>query len=82
MGRGICQERFPTVQTGTTIDILSNADVVAALGDDVLGDAIFNALTLARMRVHDRHIPWVIERIGSSRASLCHSLPLNVRVGT
>jgi predicted nucleic acid-binding protein len=80
-GLAICQERFPSVQTGTTVDILSHTDVVAAFEREALADAVFNALTLARMRVHDRHIPWVIEQIGSSRASLCHSLPLNVRTG-
>jgi hypothetical protein len=80
-GLTICQERFPSVQTGTTVDILSHANVIAAFEHDVLADAIFNALTLARMRVHERHIPWVIEQIGASRASLCNSLPLVVRTG-
>lgn len=80
-GLAICQERFPSVQTGTTVDILSHVNVVAAFEHGVLADAIFNALTLARMRVHDQHIPWVIEQIGASRASLCHSLPLAVRTG-
>lgn len=78
-GLAICQERFPSVPTASTVDILSHADVVAALGPGALVDAIFNALTLARMRVQDRHIPWVIEQIGFSRASECHSLPLNAR---
>jgi len=78
-GLAICQERFPSIQTGTTVDILSHADVVAAFDRDALADAIFNALTRARMRVHERHIPWVIEQIGASRVSLCHSLPFNVR---
>jgi len=80
-GLALCQERFPSVQTGTTVDVLSHADVVAGFRRDELADAIFNALTLARMRVHDRHIPWVVQQIGSSRASLCHSLPLSARIG-
>jgi len=78
-GLAICQERFPSVQTGTTVDVLSHADVIAAFGRDELADAVFNALTLARMRVHDRHVPWVVQQIGSSRASLCQSLPLSAR---
>lgn len=78
-GLAICQERFPSVQTGTTVDVLSHPDVVNAFERDDLADAIYNALTLARMRVHYQHIPWVIEQIGSSRASLCHSLPLSAR---
>jgi predicted nucleic acid-binding protein len=78
-GLALCQERFPSVQTGTTVDVLSHTDVVAAFGRDELADAIFNALTIARMRVQDRHIPWVVQQIGSSRAPLCHSLPLSAR---
>lgn len=78
-GLSICQDRFPSVQAATTTDIFAHDRVLAELGRDDLGDAIFNALIAARMRVQERHIPWVIDMIGSSRAQLCHSLPLSVR---
>lgn len=78
-GLSICQDRFPSVQAATTTDIFAHDRVVAELGRDDLGDAIFNALIAARMRVQERHIPWVIDMIGSSRAQLCHSLPLSAR---
>lgn len=78
-GLAICQDRFPSVQAGTTTDIFAHDRVLAELGRDDLGDAIFNALTAARMRVQEKHIPWVIDIIGSSRAQLCHSLPLSAR---
>lgn len=78
-GLSICQDRFPSVQAATTTDIFAHDRVLAELGRDDLGDAIFNALIAARMRVQERHIPWVIDMIGSSRAQLCHSLPLSAR---
>lgn len=78
-GLSICQDRFPSVQAATTTDIFAHDRVLAELGLDDLGDAIFNALIAARMRVQERHIPWVIDMIGASRAQLCHSLPLSSR---
>lgn len=78
-GLSICQDRFPSVQAATTTDIFAHDRVLAELGRDDLGDAIFKALIAARMRVQERHIPWVIDMIGSSRAQLCHSLPLSAR---
>ena len=78
-GFSICQDRFPSVQAATTTDIFAHDRVLAELGRDDLGDAIFNALNAARMRVQERHIPWVIDMIGSSRAQLCHSIPLHIR---
>ncbi len=78
-GLSICQDRFPSVQAATTTDILTHDRVLAELGRDGLGDAVFNALIAARMRVQERHIPWIIDMIGSSRAQLCHSLPLSAR---
>lgn len=78
-GLSICQDRFPSVRAATTTDIFAHDHVLAELGRDDLGDAIFNALIAARMRVQERHIPWVIDMIGSSRAQLCHSLPLSAR---
>lgn len=78
-GLSICQDRFPSVQAATTTDIFAHDRVLAELGRDDLGDAIFNALTAARMRVQERHFPWVIDMIGSSRAQLCHSLPISAR---
>jgi predicted nucleic acid-binding protein len=78
-GLSICKDRFPSVPAATTTDIFAHDGVVGAFGRDALGDAIFNALTLARMRVQESHISWVVDMIGASRAQLCHSLPLSVR---
>lgn len=80
-GIAICQERFPNTQVVTTMDLLAHGNVRAALGPTGLADAIFNALKLARMRVQDCYLDWVVEQIGQSRASICTSLPLSVRGG-
>lgn len=78
-GLSICKDRFPLVPVATTTDIFSHDGVVTALGQDALRDAVFNALTVGRMRVHDQHIPWVIDLIGPKRAQLCHSIPSHIR---
>jgi hypothetical protein len=79
-GSAICRERFPRLQLGTTIDIFALEQVQSSFGKDDLSDAIFNALTLARMRVHEKDISWVISMIGQERALLCNSLPRSKRV--
>lgn len=78
-GLSICQDRFPSLSVGTTTDIFAHERVLKELGLNVLGDVIFNALTAARMRVQERHLPWVVDLIGRERAKKCHSLPLSVR---
>ena len=78
-GSAICRERFPHLQLGTTIDILAHEQVQSAFVKSDLADAIFKALTLARMRVHDKDLAWVIGMIGKERASLCNSLPRSKR---
>jgi len=79
-GSAICRERFPHLQLGTTIDIFAHERVQSGFVEGDLADAIFNALTLARMRVHEKDIAWVIRMIGQERASLCNSLPRSKRV--
>jgi predicted nucleic acid-binding protein len=78
-GSAICRERFPHLQLGTTIDIFAHEQVQSGFVKGDLADAIFKALTLARMRVHDKDMAWVIGMIGQERASLCNSLPLSKR---
>ena len=79
-GLAICQDRFPSLQLGTTTDLLAHERVRAEFSVEELADAIFKALSLARMRVLDRNIPWVVSMIGQERASLCCSLPRSSRI--
>ena len=75
----ICTERFPNLTVGSTVDVLAQRHVQSALGTR-LGDAVFSALDLGRMRVPDPYGPWVVDLIGQERAARCRSLPKRFRV--
>jgi predicted nucleic acid-binding protein len=75
----ICAERFQMVQLGATIDLLAHQTVLAAMGRVALSEAVFAALTGARMRVLPHHVAWVVDLIGSERARACLSLPRSAR---
>ena len=75
----ICVERFAELVTGSTVDLLAQDDVQAALGRDRLADAVFNASYYGRMRVLPHHLQWVVSLIGQERAAQCPSLPRSVR---
>lgn len=76
----ICSQRFVELRVASTIDVLAHASVQDALGQQALGDAVFNALRQARMRVLPHHGDWVTNLIGPERANLCGSLPRSFRV--
>jgi predicted nucleic acid-binding protein len=75
----ICRERFPGLQVASTMDLLTHPDVEKSLGVSELAEAVFRCLVDARMRVFTDHIDWVVNLIGSDRASKCVSLPRTVR---
>jgi predicted nucleic acid-binding protein len=75
----ICRAWYPSLIVASTIDILALDCVAKALGDEQLGEAVYNALSAARMRVLPEHIDWVVSLIGPERAILCASLPERVR---
>ena len=77
----ICAERFAALVTGSTVDLLAQGDVRAALGPERLAEAVFNALRHGRMRVLPRHLQWVVDLMGPERANQCKSLPRSVRSG-
>ena len=75
----ICAERFRTLATGYTVDLLAHTEIEAALGRSRLSDAVFNALHHGRMRVPAHYVDWVVDLIGSDRVARCTSLPSLVR---
>ncbi|MBG0797022.1 hypothetical protein IYX23_04850 [Methylocystis sp. L43] len=77
----ICDERYPMMRVGCTVDLLAHASVKMSLGVTGLADAVFAALLQARMRVLPHYIDWVIELIGQERARQCLSLPRTARTG-
>jgi predicted nucleic acid-binding protein len=77
----ICANRFADLVTGSTVDLLAQDGVQAALGRDRLASAVFKALYFGRMRVLPHHLDWVVNLIGPDRAKQCESLPRSVRSG-
>lgn len=71
----LCSRQFPDLQVVNTVDLLLCRPVRQNLTDAALGDAIFNALERARMRVPDDHQAEVRRLIGAERALRCPSLP-------
>lgn len=75
----ICSSRFPHIQLGCTLDLLSHQAVQRALGQLRLADALHKALLSARMRVLPHYMNWVVNLIGNERAAACRCLPETVR---
>ena len=74
----ICVGQFSHLTVGSTVDLVGCPPVRAALGQD-LADAIFNMLSVGRMRVLPQHLDWVVEQIGLHRAAQCSALPARYR---
>lgn len=70
----IASERFQSLKLITTVDILSDARVHAALGEENLSEATYNALRYARMQVRDYQFDWVSKLIGNEKVDVCPSL--------
>lgn len=77
--RRLCSNRFPHIQLGCTLDLLSHQAVQHALGQARLANALHKALLSARMRVLPHFVNWVVNLIGNERAAACHCLPETVR---
>lgn len=76
----ICGQRFAELRVASTIDVLANGGVQVGLARQELGNAVFNALRQARMRVLPHHCDWVTSLIGPERTSVCDSLPRSFRL--
>lgn len=74
----ISAERFPGLRLVSTTDLLLAPSVESAIGRDRMADAIFNALTGARMSVPDRHHSLLVDLLGD-RLHECRSVPTGVR---
>lgn len=66
--------RWPAQVSFYTIDLLSDIRITSAMAAKDSADAIFDALTHARMRVPPEARQWVISVIGTERAARCPSL--------
>ncbi|WP_321794833.1 hypothetical protein [Caballeronia sp. J97] len=70
----IATERYPSLRLITTVDIFAFGPVKKHLSDDDLKNAIFRALSLARMQVREPQFDWIAETIGSEKVQLCSTL--------
>jgi predicted nucleic acid-binding protein len=77
-GRRLCKARHPSVPLLGSIEMFTHPDVQRHLGQG-LGDALYGALTTARMHVLPEFHAWVVNILGPGRAALCTSLPRTVR---
>lgn len=75
----IGRSRFPQVRFSTTIDILREPAIEAALGREGLADAVERALLDARAAVTGEDFPWVLELVGRTRLMRCSSLARHFR---
>jgi hypothetical protein len=63
-----------TIPVEWTTDLLLDVEVVRALGEVNLADALHDALRFGRMRVPDHHRDAVVELVGEDRCRACPSL--------
>lgn len=75
----LAARRFPGLAVASTVDMLLTPDIRTRLGDPGLGDALYGALTDARMRVAAHHASEVVACIGRDRAATCTSLRAHLR---
>jgi predicted nucleic acid-binding protein len=78
--RRLAATRFPALPLKYTVELLLSPSVAGLLGPLRVSDALFAALTVARMNVPAEMIAGVVGLIGADRAQLCPSLPLRSRM--
>jgi predicted nucleic acid-binding protein len=71
--------RFPALPLLSTADLMLSAEIRRAIGAEGAADALYEALTGARMRVPERLVNQVCTVLGEDRAKKCHSLPQRLR---
>ncbi|WP_250525238.1 hypothetical protein [Caballeronia sp. GAWG2-1] len=75
----IAGARFGSLKLLTTVDILAYESVRDAIGHQVLADATYQALRIARMQVWEHQFDWVVQLIGLENAAACPSLKRHMR---
>ena len=76
--RRIAAERFPEIEVISTVTLLRSDAVARALGDR-LPEAVFSALSTARMRVLKADASWVLDCVGIERARGCRTVARWIR---
>jgi len=71
----LCADRYPALIVMSTTDLLLADPITSSFQADGLRECLFLALTVARMRVPDRHLAGVCDLLGPDRCRECRSLP-------
>lgn len=71
----LCAERYPALTVRSTTDLLLADPIASSFEAGGLIECMFLALTVARMRVPDRHLAGVCDLLGPDRCRECRSLP-------
>ena len=71
----LCADRYPALVVMSTTDLLLADPIASSFQADGLSECLFLALTVARMRVPDRHLAGVCNLLGPDRCRECRSLP-------
>ena len=75
----LCAHRYPALIVMSTTDLLLAHPIASSFKADGLSQCLFRALTVARMRVPDRHLAGVCDLLGPDRCRECRSLPASWR---
>jgi predicted nucleic acid-binding protein len=74
----LAARRLTALEVCSTCDLLMGQDVRDVLGEAGHADALFAALTQARMRVPDSYAATIVKLLGD-RAAICLSIPARFR---
>ena len=71
----LCADRYPALIVMSTTDLLLADPIASSFQTDGVSECLFLALTVARMRVPDRHLARVCDLLGPARCRECRNLP-------
>lgn len=71
----LCADRYPALIVMSTTDLLLADPIASSFQVYGVSECLFLALTVARMRVPERHLAGVCDLLGPDRCRECRSLP-------
>lgn len=71
----LCARLYPNLRVLSTVDLLLSPLIKDAFDRDWLGECLFKALSIARMRVPDHHRSELCNLLGPAQLRECKSLP-------
>lgn len=77
----LCKIICPNLKVLSTIDLFRALFYQDKNNESFVGEAIYNSLVNARMRVPEHHLNWVSTIVGANRIRACNSLPMSFRNG-